>query len=80
MAGLPSRDFLSKLERKRESIRNACESMLMEARAEGREQLNEGEDQRYAPGPRRPDAPSTSRLPNTAQILTAAGCRRTCRG
>ena len=43
----PSHDFLSKLERKREDIRGACEQMLLEARADGRDQLNEGELIRY---------------------------------
>jgi HK97 family phage major capsid protein len=47
MAGTPNHDFLSKLERKREDVRGACESMLMEARAQGRDQLNEGELIRY---------------------------------
>jgi HK97 family phage major capsid protein len=47
MAGTPNQDFLAKLEKKREEVRGACESMLMEARAQGRDQLNEGELIRY---------------------------------
>jgi len=47
MAGTPTHDFLAKLEKKREEVRGACESMLMEARAQGRDQLNEGELIRY---------------------------------
>jgi HK97 family phage major capsid protein len=43
----PSAQFLSKLEAKRESIRGACETMLLEARAQGRQELNEGELIRY---------------------------------
>jgi HK97 family phage major capsid protein len=47
MAGIPTPDFLRKLEQRRESIRGTCESMLMEARSQGRQTLNEGEDRRY---------------------------------
>jgi HK97 family phage major capsid protein len=47
MVGIPTHDFLRKLEQRRESIRGTCESMLMEARSQGRQILNEGEDRRY---------------------------------
>ena len=46
MAGSPTVDFLHAMERKRESIRAGAESICMEARAAGRETLNEGEAQR----------------------------------
>lgn len=44
---VPSREHLTKLERRRESIKRACESMLLEARSQGRQRLNEGEDRRW---------------------------------
>jgi HK97 family phage major capsid protein len=43
----PSHDFLSKLERKREGIRSWCEGMLLEARSQGREHLNQAEQFRF---------------------------------
>ena len=45
--GTVSKGFLSKLETRREQIRHACEGMLLEARAAGREHLNAGEAARY---------------------------------
>jgi HK97 family phage major capsid protein len=47
MVGHISRGFLDELERRREAIRRATENMLLEARDQGRQILNEGEDRRY---------------------------------
>jgi HK97 family phage major capsid protein len=44
--GTPNREFLTKLERKRDNIHAAAETMLQEARAAGRDELNIGEAQR----------------------------------
>ena len=48
MAGTVSRGFLSELENRRAQIRAAAENMLLEVRSSGREQLNQGESERYA--------------------------------
>ena len=42
-----NREFLSKLEAKRDQVRATCEHMLLEARSAGREELNAGEAARY---------------------------------
>jgi HK97 family phage major capsid protein len=44
--GTPNHDFLERLERRRDGVLAAAETMLMEARSAGREELNEGERQR----------------------------------
>src|ERR1700757_1350294 len=48
MSGIPNADFLHKLERRRDGIVATGETMIMEARAAGREYLTEGETQRLA--------------------------------
>jgi HK97 family phage major capsid protein len=48
MVGTVSTGFLSKLEQRRNEVFKACEGMLLEARSAGRNELNEGERQRYA--------------------------------
>jgi HK97 family phage major capsid protein len=48
MSGTVSDGFLRELETRRDSIRGFAESMLLSARAAGRETLNEGEAQRHA--------------------------------
>ena len=47
MVGHISRGFLDELERRRDAIRRATEDMLLEARDQGRQRLNEGEGRRY---------------------------------
>ncbi|MGO9032224.1 phage major capsid protein [Mycobacterium sp.] len=47
MPGTANRQFLSKLEARREQVRAATEGMLLEARDQGRQTLSEGEDRRY---------------------------------
>ena len=47
MVGHISRRFLDELERRRDAIRRVTENMLLEARDQGRQTLNEGEDRRY---------------------------------
>ncbi|MFZ0226938.1 MAG: hypothetical protein WA285_02185 [Mycobacterium sp.] len=42
-----TRSHLSKLEAHRQQVRDACENMLLEARAQGRDQLNAGEAARF---------------------------------
>jgi HK97 family phage major capsid protein len=44
--GMPTQAFLSKLEKKRDSIRASAEAMCMEARSQGRDELTVGEHQR----------------------------------
>lgn len=46
MIGIPSHEFLDRLERRREGVVATAESMLMEARGAGRERLSEGEAKR----------------------------------
>lgn len=48
MTGTVSDGFLRELETRREQIRAAAEHMLLEARSQGREELNAGEAVRYA--------------------------------
>jgi len=43
MAGMPSASFLAAMEKKREAIRSTAESVCLEARSQGREELNDGE-------------------------------------
>jgi HK97 family phage major capsid protein len=47
MVGEVSEGFLSKLTERRANVYAAAERMLMEARSQGRQILNEGEDRRY---------------------------------
>jgi HK97 family phage major capsid protein len=48
MVGTVSRGFLNELERRRAQVAAAAEGMLLECRAQGREQLNAGEAHRHA--------------------------------
>jgi hypothetical protein len=43
----PTREFLQRLERQRDGVRASAEGLLMECRAQGREELNQGELLRY---------------------------------